>query len=123
MPPFAAMTIGLEDTDGREHLSSALAVALAEGEQLKETIRALRDELEAREQEHQRVLQEQRRSVADERQQLEATIAELRAQLEASEAEHAAADSEAKRVYRDETAQLESTIRELRRRLEENGGD
>jgi uncharacterized protein YukE len=117
------VALRLDDQDARERSASALADALAEGEQLKETVRALRDELEAREEEHQRALQEQRRSVADERQQLEATIAALREQLEAVATERAAADAEAKRAYRDEMSQLESTIRELRRLLEEHDGD
>jgi SMC interacting uncharacterized protein involved in chromosome segregation len=117
------VVLRLDDQDAQDRSPSALADALAEGEQLKETVRALRGELEAREQEHQRVLQEQRRAVADDRQQLEATITALRAKLEDATADRAAAEAEVKRVHRDEMSQLESTIRELRRRLEANDGD
>jgi hypothetical protein len=117
------MAVGLEDQDARDRLRSALAEALAEGEQLKESIRALRGELEAREHAHKLALQEQRRSVADERRQLEATIQALRDELEAAAATHAAAAWEAKRLHRDEVRELESTIRALRGRLEGSDGD
>lgn len=117
------MTVGVENQDVQEPPRSALADALAESEQLKETIRALRAELEAREQEHQVALQDQTRSVVDERQQLEATITALRAQLEAAAAEHSVAAQEMKRAHRDEMSQLEATIRELRGRLEEKDGN
>jgi predicted nuclease with TOPRIM domain len=68
-------------------------------------------------------LQDQTRSVVDERQQLEATITALRAQLEAAAAEHSVAAQEMKRAHRDEMSQLEATIRELRGRLEEKDGN
>ena len=112
----------VEDPDVEERQRAALADALAEGEQLKATIRALRDELEAREHDHQRALQGERRAAADERRQLEEAIGELRSQLEASQADRAAAEQEAKRLGREEMGQLESTIRELRSRLESSNG-
>ena len=113
----------LEEQDVRDRLRLELIEAGAEVDQLKETIRALRDELEAQAHGHERALQEQRQAAVDEGRQLQATIEALRDELEAAAAAHAADASVAEQHHEVELRELQSTIQNLRERLEASDGD
>jgi hypothetical protein len=117
------MEVELEDQDARDRLRLELIEVVAEVEQLKETISALRGELEAREYAHELALQELRQAAADEGRQLQATIEVLRGELEAASAARAADASEAERLHGDELRELQATILTLRGRLEGSDGD
>jgi hypothetical protein len=117
------MEVELEDREAEDRLRLELIQAVAEAEELKETIKVLRRELEAREYAHELALQELRQAAADEGRQLQATIEALRSELEAASAARAADASEAARLHEDELRELQETILTLRGRLEGRNGD
>jgi TATA-binding protein-associated factor Taf7 len=88
---------------------------------LEQTVAAMRDALELKEQDTAERVQRAVAGAASECAELKATVRALREQLESERADHTAKQQETERLLRGELRELQETVQALRARLEENG--